>query len=184
MPALLDGRRMEMNNVKALVITTDWQKEDVISEISAENHSLLKIIGCDNIDKTVFGENQEYVLVTDSESKTSETVNRYLVNAGEYDEDQVKYGHPWDTINGKAVVMKADGSDITADDLFAVYARVIDPLDMRTCPICNGKSGKQYMHWTTDCQGVPFRHVCEDCYPAAMEKGYDGELYHEDEYED
>ena len=79
-----------MNNVKALVITTDWQKEDVISEISAENHSLLKIIGCDNIDKTVFGENQEYVLVTGSESKTSDTVSRYLVNAGEYDEDQVK----------------------------------------------------------------------------------------------
>lgn len=54
MPALLDGRRMEMNNVKALVITTDWQKEDVISEISAENHSLLKIIGCDGIDKTAW----------------------------------------------------------------------------------------------------------------------------------
>ena len=183
MPALLDGRRMEMNNVKALVITTDWQEEDVTSEISAENHSLLKIIGCDSIDKTALGENQEYVLVTGSESKTSETVNRYLVNVGEYNEDQVKYGQPWDTINGKAVVMKADGSDITADDLFAIYARVIDPLDMHTCQVCNEKSAKHSMLWTKDCHGVPFRHVCQDCYLAAMEKGYDGELYHEDEYE-
>ena len=183
MPALLDGRRMEMNNVKALVITTDWQEEDVISEISTENHSLLKIIGCDGIDKTALGENQEYVLVTGSESKTSDTVSRYFVNAGEYDEDQVKYGHPWDSINGRAVVMKADSSNFTADDLFASYARVIDPVDMHTCPVCNEKCGKQYMRWTKDCHGVPFRHVCQDCYPAAMEKGYDGELYHEDEYE-
>ena len=183
MPALLDGRRMEMNNVKALVITTDWQEEDVISEISTENHSLLKIIGCDGIDKTALGENQEYVLVTGSESKTSDTVIRYFVNAGEYDEEQLKYGHPSYTINGIAVVMKADSSNITADDLFAIYARVIDPVDMHTCPVCNEKCGKQYMRWTKDCHVVPFRLVCQDCYPAAMEKGYDGELYHEDEYE-
>jgi hypothetical protein len=35
------------------------------------------------------------------------------------------------------------------------------------------------LHQTYDCQGIPYRLVCDDCMEEIEEKGYDGELYDE-----
>lgn len=48
------------------------------------------------------------------------------------------------------------------------------------CTECLGSFKKDEMLFTTDCHGIPFRHVCYKCYTKLMsEKGYDGEYYTE-----
>lgn len=46
------------------------------------------------------------------------------------------------------------------------------------------KCGKEFdckhkLTWTKDCHGIPFRHVCYECYDKLMEDGYDGQYYDE-----
>lgn len=46
------------------------------------------------------------------------------------------------------------------------------------CPVCQKEYDRIDMMWTTDCHGITFRLVCEDCYEKIMdERGYDGEYY-------
>lgn len=47
------------------------------------------------------------------------------------------------------------------------------------CPICWEMFSIDDMMQTYDCHGIPYRHVCPDCYDIAMERGYDGEYYNE-----
>lgn len=50
------------------------------------------------------------------------------------------------------------------------------------CEICEKEVNYldgDYLHLTHDCHGIPFRHVCDDCYEKIMERGYDGEYYSE-----
>lgn len=52
--------------------------------------------------------------------------------------------------------------------------------DLRVCPECGKEVDREYMWWTYDCHGIPFRLVCFDCCDRIMEsKGYDGEYYTE-----
>ena len=51
--------------------------------------------------------------------------------------------------------------------------------DIRICPICNKEVERNDMNFTTDCHGIIFRLVCNDCLEKLMEKGYDGEYYSE-----
>lgn len=53
--------------------------------------------------------------------------------------------------------------------------------DLRTCPVCGKEVDRNYMMFTTDCHGIPFRLVCFDCYDNIMwnEPFYDGEYYTE-----
>lgn len=53
--------------------------------------------------------------------------------------------------------------------------------DTRACPICKKCVERTNMLYTKDCHGVIFRLVCYKCYKKLMAKGYDGELYEEDE---
>ena len=47
------------------------------------------------------------------------------------------------------------------------------------CPICGKMYERSDMTFTRDCHGITYRLVCFECYPAVMEKGYDGEYYTE-----
>lgn len=49
--------------------------------------------------------------------------------------------------------------------------------DIRTCPVCGHTVQRSDMQFTRDCNGIPFRLVCWDCYDQLMAKGYDGEYY-------
>lgn len=49
--------------------------------------------------------------------------------------------------------------------------------DIRTCPVCRHPVKRSDMQFTRDCNGIPFRLVCWDCYDQLMAKGYDGEYY-------
>lgn len=51
--------------------------------------------------------------------------------------------------------------------------------DIRTCPVCRHPVKRSDMQFTRDCNGIPFRLVCWDCYDQLMAKGYDGEYYTE-----
>lgn len=51
--------------------------------------------------------------------------------------------------------------------------------DMRICPACGREVERRDMEFTKDCQGIPFRLLCWECYQKAMLKGYDGEYYDE-----
>lgn len=51
--------------------------------------------------------------------------------------------------------------------------------DIRTCPVCGHQVQRSDMQFTRDCNGIPFRLVCWDCYDQLMAKGYDGEYYTE-----
>ena len=51
--------------------------------------------------------------------------------------------------------------------------------DIRTCPVCGHPVQRSDMQFTRDCNGIPFRLVCWDCYDQLMAKGYDGEYYTE-----
>lgn len=51
--------------------------------------------------------------------------------------------------------------------------------DIRICPICKKEVERNDMNFTTDCHGITFRLVCNDCWEKLMEKGYDGEYYSE-----
>lgn len=52
--------------------------------------------------------------------------------------------------------------------------------DLEECPICGEKVPREGMALTYDCHGIPFRHVCWECYDKICnEKGYDGEYYTE-----
>lgn len=53
--------------------------------------------------------------------------------------------------------------------------------DIRTCPVCGHTVQRSDMQFTRDCNGIPFRLVCWDCYDQLMAKGYDGEYYTEAE---
>ena len=79
--------------------------------------------------------------------------------------------------------MKADGSNITADDLFAIYARVIDPVDMYTCPVCNKKAANSICAGQRIVMAYLLDMYVRIVILLPWKKGYDGELYHEDEYE-
>lgn len=52
-------------------------------------------------------------------------------------------------------------------------------VDIRICPTCKREIPRQYMQFTHDCHGIPFRLVCQECYDFLMEKGYDGQYYTE-----
>ena len=48
------------------------------------------------------------------------------------------------------------------------------------CPLCKQGFFREYMKFSYDCHGIPFRLICEDCYEEVMNtKGYDGEYYTE-----
>ena len=49
----------------------------------------------------------------------------------------------------------------------------------RICPVCGGEFHVEEMAWTYDCNGIPFRFVCVDCWDKCMEHGYDGQYYTE-----
>lgn len=51
--------------------------------------------------------------------------------------------------------------------------------DIRRCPVCEREVEREDMNFTRDCQGIPFRLVCNDCYDRIMENSYDGEYYDE-----
>lgn len=51
--------------------------------------------------------------------------------------------------------------------------------DIRVCQVCNNEIDREDMIFTLDCNGIPFRLVCDKCYQRLMEKGYDGEHYDE-----
>jgi hypothetical protein len=51
--------------------------------------------------------------------------------------------------------------------------------DIRTCQVCGHHVDRREMLFTKDCNGIPFRLVCADCYDQLMAKGYDGEYYTE-----
>ena len=48
----------------------------------------------------------------------------------------------------------------------------------RICPVCGREVDREYMSFTYDCHGIPFRLVCHDCWPTVMRE-YDGEYYTE-----
>lgn len=54
-------------------------------------------------------------------------------------------------------------------------------LHKEECPECGKMVRKMDLMRTFDCHGIPFRHVCPDCYEKIMNgsKGYDGEYYTE-----
>lgn len=47
-----------------------------------------------------------------------------------------------------------------------------------TCPVCGRRVRRYQMERTFDCHGIPFRLVCEDCFPKVTVE-YDGEYYDE-----
>lgn len=47
------------------------------------------------------------------------------------------------------------------------------------CRKCGREVDRMDLHQTYDCQGIPYRLVCDDCMEEIEEKGYDGELYDE-----
>lgn len=49
----------------------------------------------------------------------------------------------------------------------------------RTCPVCGHRVRRGDMRYTRDCQGIPYRLVCWDCWAQLMAGGYDGEHYTE-----
>jgi len=50
------------------------------------------------------------------------------------------------------------------------------------CPICGKIVSREYMEFTRDCHGIPFRLVCVDCYDKIMDgDGYDGQRYDEND---
>lgn len=51
--------------------------------------------------------------------------------------------------------------------------------DIRECACCGKHVERNYMQFTKDCHGIPFRLVCLDCYWKLMDKGYDGQYYTE-----
>ena len=51
--------------------------------------------------------------------------------------------------------------------------------DIRECAYCGKQVKRNYMQFTKDCHGIPFRLVCLDCYWKLMDKGYDGQYYTE-----
>lgn len=52
--------------------------------------------------------------------------------------------------------------------------------EKQPCPICRKDVRRRNMFLTSDCHGIAFRYVCEDCYDKIMaSKGYDGEKYDE-----
>jgi len=53
------------------------------------------------------------------------------------------------------------------------------PLLYTDCPNCGKHVLKVDMQFTYDCHGIPYRHVCLDCWDKLMAKGYDGEYYTE-----
>jgi len=54
-----------------------------------------------------------------------------------------------------------------------------DERDIRVCPDCGKEVDRADMLYTHDCQGIPFRLLCFECYQKAMADGYDGEYYDE-----
>lgn len=54
-----------------------------------------------------------------------------------------------------------------------------EEVDIRACSTCGKEVDRQYMMFTHDCHGIPFRLVCHDCYERLMSKGYDGQYYTE-----
>lgn len=40
--------------------------------------------------------------------------------------------------------------------------------DIRTCPVCEHEVDREDMYFTKDCHGIPFRLVCDRCYPVYM----------------
>lgn len=52
----------------------------------------------------------------------------------------------------------------------------------RWCDECGNEFHRDEMRWSHDCHGIPFRHLCPDCYENEMRAGYDGQYYdHMDE---
>jgi hypothetical protein len=51
--------------------------------------------------------------------------------------------------------------------------------DMCQCSNCEKMFPRSEMTFTKDCHGIPFKHVCYDCYDILMEDGYDGQYYTE-----
>lgn len=51
------------------------------------------------------------------------------------------------------------------------------------CPVCGKSFEREEMTFSRDCQGIPFRLMCWDCWDEIEEtRGYDGQLYtHMDE---
>jgi hypothetical protein len=47
------------------------------------------------------------------------------------------------------------------------------------CQVCNEEFTKGLLRRTRDCQGIPYRLVCPECYDKVMAKGYDGQYYDE-----
>lgn len=58
---------------------------------------------------------------------------------------------------------KGDGEVCLAED------------DVDDCPICGKPTRRSEFQFTYDCHGIPYRHVCLDCWDKLMAKGYDGE---------
>lgn len=51
---------------------------------------------------------------------------------------------------------------------------------MYACMNCGKEFSEKYeLMWTYDCHGIPFHHVCCECYDDLMKKGYDGVYYTE-----
>lgn len=50
-------------------------------------------------------------------------------------------------------------------------------LNKVSCPRCGGDSRPFRMFMTHDCQGIPFRRVCSECWNQVLEIGYDGAEY-------
>lgn len=51
---------------------------------------------------------------------------------------------------------------------------------MYQCQKCGKEFESKYeLTWTKDCHGIPFRHVCYECYDKLMGNGYDGQYYDE-----
>lgn len=57
-------------------------------------------------------------------------------------------------------------------------------MDFEICPECNKEFPKERFHWTYDCHGITFRHLCPKCWNKAMAKGYDGQWYPDEDDED
>lgn len=49
--------------------------------------------------------------------------------------------------------------------------------DIRTCPVCGHTVQRSDMQFTRDCNGIPFRLVCWDCYDQLMAKGFVDEYW-------
>lgn len=48
--------------------------------------------------------------------------------------------------------------------------------DIRTCPVCGHTVQRSDMQFTRDCNGIPFRLVCWDCYDQLMAKAMTGNI--------